>query len=66
MALFPDSASALVDELERMFPEKASSPDSSREHDLHHGGKRDLILFLRGWRDQSRDARPKGQSRVRR
>lgn len=65
MASFPDTASALVDVLDRMFPEKANSPDSSREHDLHYGGKRDLILFLKEWRERSRAGPAKGSPRVR-
>lgn len=62
----PDSASALIDELDRMFPEKASSPESSRDHDLFYGGKRDLILFLKDMRELSRSTRQKGNSIVRR
>lgn len=65
MNLFPDSASALLDELDAMFPEKVSSPETSREEDLHYGGKRDLINFLYSWRAQARGT-PKGKSRVRR
>lgn len=49
-----------------MFPEKASSPESSRDLDLFHGGKRDLILFLKEWRERNRSARQKGSLRVRR
>lgn len=66
MQLFPDSASALVDELDAMFPERVSSPETSREEDLHHGGKRELINFLKQWRAQARGEPVKGQSRVRR
>jgi hypothetical protein len=66
MALLPDSAAALIDELDRMFPEKASSPESTRDHDLYYGGKRDLILFLKEWRERTRSTRHKGQSNVRR
>ena len=62
--LFPDSATALLDELDRMFPEKATSPESSRDHDLFYGGKRDLILFLKDWRERSRSTRQKGQSSI--
>ena len=58
LILFPDTASALVDELDRMFPEQPATPKTSREEDLAHGAKRDLILFLKQWRSQSREARP--------
>lgn len=54
--LFPDSASALVDELDRMFPEKPATPKTSREEDLAHGAKRELIHTLKRWRDDSRKA----------
>lgn len=66
MSQMPDSAFALIDELERMFPERASTPESNREHDLFYGGKRDLILFLKDWRERSRGTRQKGASSVRR
>lgn len=56
MILFPESASALVDELDRMFPEKPATPKTSREDDLAHGAKRELIHFLKNWRENSKSA----------
>jgi hypothetical protein len=56
--LFPDTASALVDELDRMFPERPASPKTTREEDLAHGAKRELIHFLKTWRENSRKASP--------
>lgn len=56
MILFPDSASVLVDELDRMFPERPPSPKTTREEDLNLGAKRELIHFLRTWRENSRKA----------
>lgn len=58
MILFPDSASALVDELDRMFPERPATPKTNREEDLANGAKRELVLFLKTWRDKSREASP--------
>lgn len=58
MILFPDTASALVDELDRMFPERPPSPKTNREDDLAHGAKRELIHFLKQWRESSRTASP--------
>jgi hypothetical protein len=64
--LFPDSASALVDELDRMFPERPATPKTSREEDLAHGAKRELIGFLKHWRETSRTASPPTVRRSRR
>lgn len=54
--LFPDSASALIDELDRIYPERPASPKTNREEDLAYGAKRELIHFLRQWRENSRKA----------
>jgi hypothetical protein len=64
--LFPDTASALVDELDRMFPERPPTPKTTREEDLAHGAKRELIQTLKRWRDDSRKARHPIERRVRR
>lgn len=64
--LFPDTANALVDELDRMFPEKPSSTKTTREEDLVHGAKRDLIIFLKKWRDDTRNGAPQIVRRQRR
>lgn len=66
MILFPDSASALVDELDRMFPERPATPKTSREEDLAHGAKRELIHFLKTWKENSRKASPPVVRRSRR
>jgi hypothetical protein len=64
--LFPDTASALVDELDRMFPERPATPKTNREEDLAHGAKRELIHFLQTWRENSRKASPQVVRRSRR
>lgn len=58
MNLFPDTADQLVDELLRIVPERPSTPKTSRDEDLAHGGKRELVLFLKSWRDKARAETP--------
>lgn len=64
--LFPDTAAALVDELDRMFPEKPSTPETTREEDLAYGAKRGLVIFLKKWREDTRNGRPQIVRRQRR
>jgi quinol monooxygenase YgiN len=52
MANFPNSASALVDELDRMFPERPAEAGQT-EIEIHRtAAKRELVLILKHWRDQ--------------
>lgn len=66
MNLFPETASALIDELDRIYPEKPASPERSREEDIAYGAKRELVLFLKRWRESARAARPAITRRPRR
>lgn len=51
MAIFPESATALVDELDKMFPERPAEAGQS-EVEIHRAAaKRELVLFLKHWRD---------------
>lgn len=51
---FPDSATALVDELDRLVPERVPEAGDSMEAIQRYAGKRELVLFLQHWRDQMR------------
>jgi hypothetical protein len=48
---FPDSAVALVDELDRLVPERVPEAGDSMESIQRQAGKRELVLFLKNWRD---------------
>lgn len=52
MANFPESAVALVDELDKIFPERPAEAGQS-EIEIHRAAaKREVVLFLKHWRDQ--------------
>jgi hypothetical protein len=48
---FPDTAVALVDELDRLVPERVPEAGDSMESIQRYAGKRELVLFLQNWRD---------------
>lgn len=48
---FPDTAVALVDELDRLVPERVPEAGDSMESIQRYAGKRELVLFLKNWRD---------------
>lgn len=61
---FPDSATALVDELDRLVPERVPEAGDSMEAIQRYAGKRELVLFLMHWRDQMRrdvERKPRGR-----
>ncbi|EQB10413.1 hypothetical protein L284_17120 [Novosphingobium lindaniclasticum LE124] len=59
---FPDSAVALVDELDRLVPERVPEAGDSMESIQRQAGKRELVLFLKNWRDAvTRDVVRKGR-----
>jgi len=61
---FPDSATALVDELDRLVPERVPEAGDSMEAIQRYAGKRELVLFLQHWRDQMRrdvERKPRGR-----
>lgn len=49
---FPTASFALVDELDRLVPEKVPEAGDSMEEIQRYAGKRELVLFLKHWRDQ--------------
>jgi len=51
---FPDSAVALVDELNRLVPERVPEAGESMESIQRQAGKRELVLFLNHWRDAAK------------
>lgn len=65
---FPIRASALVDELDRIYPERVPKSDATMNEIQRHAGARELVLFLKQWRDRSREdtAEKRGTRRVRR
>lgn len=66
MNKFPDTALALLLELERRHPEKVASPKTSRDEDLFYGGKRELIRHIREWYEKSKADKPTAVHRPRR
>lgn len=48
---FPASANELVDELDRMFPERVPEAGDDMITIQRAAGKRELILFLKHWKD---------------
>lgn len=51
---FPDSAVALIDELERLVPERVPEAGDTMEAIQRQAGKRELVLFLKNWRDAAK------------
>jgi len=51
---FRDSAVALVDELNRLVPERVPEAGESMESIQRQAGKRELVLFLNHWRDAAK------------
>ena len=51
---FPHTATALVEELDRLFPEKLPEVGDSLEAIHRHAGKREVVLFLKHWRDAAK------------
>lgn len=51
---FPDSAVALVDELDRLYPERVPELGDTPESIQRQAGKRELVLFLKYWRDAAK------------
>lgn len=49
---FPTSSIELLDELDRMVPERVPEAGDSMEAIQRYAGKRELVLFLKHWRDQ--------------
>lgn len=49
---FPESASALVDQLDKMFPERPAQPEETPIEIHRSAAKRELVLFLKQWRDR--------------
>lgn len=47
---FPESAVALVDELDRLYPERLPEKGESMEDYQRHAGRREVVLFLKHWR----------------
>ena len=45
---FPSIPEALLEELERRFPERSARPGDTIEDLFFKGGQRDVIRFLRG------------------
>jgi len=49
---FPTSSLELLDELDRLVPERVPLAGDSMEDIQRYAGKRELVLFLKNWRDQ--------------
>lgn len=49
---FPTSSLDLLDELDRLVPERVPQAGDSMEEIQRYAGKRELVLFLKNWRDQ--------------
>lgn len=50
----PETASALIDELNRLVPERVPEAGESMESIQRHAGKRELVLLLMYWRDAAK------------
>lgn len=62
MVQFPFKAEDLVAELDKMFPEKVAEAGDEMVSIQRYAAKRELIIFLKGWRDQrSRSAARKAK-----
>lgn len=59
----PDSAYALIDELDRIFPERLPELGDELESIQRYAGKREVVLFLKQWANRSRQAAPQIRSR---
>jgi len=53
---FPHTASALLEELERLVPERVPEAGDSMEAIQRYAGKRELVLMLKNWRDAAKRA----------
>jgi hypothetical protein len=51
---FPDTAVGLIDELDRMYPERLPEIGDSLEAVHRRAGNREVVLFLKQWRGQTR------------
>lgn len=60
---FPTSSLELLDELDRMVPERVPQAGDSMEDIQRYAGKRELVLFLKNWRDQMQRAVARKASR---
>lgn len=49
---FPTSSLELLDELDRLVPERVPQAGDTMEDIMRYAGKRELVLFLQNWRDQ--------------
>lgn len=49
---FPTNSLELLDELDRLVPERVPEAGDSMEAIQRYAGKRELVLFLKHWRDQ--------------
>lgn len=61
---FPETAAALVEELDRLFPERVPEIGDSMEAIQRYAGRRELILFLKNWQGKfgrDVDRRQKGR-----
>jgi hypothetical protein len=47
----PESATALIDELDRLYPERLPEVGAAAEEIHRYAGKREVVLFLKHWRD---------------
>lgn len=61
---FPHLARELVAELDRLVPERVPEPGDDMVTIQRHAAKRELVLFLKRWMEQSA-LTMKGSARVR-
>ncbi len=47
----PDTALGLIDELNRLVPERIPDVGANEQEVQRYNGKRELVLFLNHWRD---------------
>ena len=50
----PDSAMALIDELDKIIPERVPEVNATMEDIQRYAGKRELVLLLKHWRDAAK------------
>lgn len=63
---FPPMSAELAIELDRMFPERVPQEGDSMEAIQRYAGKRELVLFIKHWRDSTQrraDAPPPARRR---
>lgn len=49
---FPINSLELLEELDRLVPERVPQAGDTMEDIQRYAGKRELVLFLKHWRDQ--------------